>query len=482
MPSLTTNPALPGVAIAMTDEWIKRVIDPQALKAVDGKPLDNAPSASMRGSVSVIPVKGPLSKEPSIWSWVFGGSNYESIARDIRQSLESAEVKTIVLDVDSPGGVVDGCDELSAMIAEANKRKPVIAYIGGMGASAAYWLAASAGRIVANPTAQLGSIGTKTTLVDQTRALDTAGVALYEIESSQSPLKNIDPASEADRLRVKAMLSDLASVFIERVATGRRVSTAKVEQDFGRGDVFIGAKAKKANLADSLGDFETLIAQLTAPPPSASVMTVRANNNPNRGKGMSMKNAKCSSCASDFDDDDDTYCASCKGSKASGLDAQILALTGKENPVEAMGVLSAWKNVASEMVEIRAKAAESEKAAAEMAFDAEIATAKNMRLLAVSDDHKRNKAALAFKGSADAIKGLKSFLSALDPLSAPSAEESAKEKKAEAPEAPVAHGFSDKHMKAFSEISKKTGSAFTPEQLAAHRALLAKTINPSEEN
>jgi ClpP class serine protease len=54
---------------------------------------------------------------------------------------------------------VNGANELAQAIYEARGTKPIVAYVGGSGASAAYWIASAADRIVVSPTAVLGSIG-----------------------------------------------------------------------------------------------------------------------------------------------------------------------------------------------------------------------------------------------------------------------------------------------------------------------------------
>lgn len=102
--------------------------------------------------------------------------------------------------------------------------------------------------------------------------------------------------------------------------------------------------------------------------------------------------------------------------KLSGERAQLLALTGKDNAAEALGVLAGWRESASEVTALKAAAKAQADAQAERDFDAEIEGAKKSSLLAASDEHKRNRAALSYKGKPDAIVSLRGFLGALDPL------------------------------------------------------------------
>ena len=95
---------------------------------------------------------------------------------------------------------------------------------------------------------------------------------------------------------------------------------------------------------------------------------------------------------------------------------ELAKLTDRATLGEAIATVQGWKIAAAEVVALRASM-EQQKAAAEATqFDTELAAAKVAALLAPSDEHKRNRAALAFKGKPDAITSLRSFLSALDPL------------------------------------------------------------------
>jgi membrane-bound ClpP family serine protease len=94
-------------------------------------------------------------------------------------------VSAIVLNLDTPGGAVNGVDELARAIFAARERKRIIAYVGGMGASAGYWLASAASEIVVSDAAILGSIGVRMVAQDTTEADRKSG--RVEFISSQSP-------------------------------------------------------------------------------------------------------------------------------------------------------------------------------------------------------------------------------------------------------------------------------------------------------
>ncbi len=102
--------------------------------------------------------------------------------------------------------------------------------------------------------------------------------------------------------------------------------------------------------------------------------------------------------------------------RINGERVQLLNITGKDSIIEALAVLSAWKESAGEVVTLRAAATKAQAEREGADFDAEIQAAKKSSVLASSDEHKRNKHALSYKGKPDALVSLRSYLGALDPL------------------------------------------------------------------
>jgi ClpP class serine protease len=156
-------------------------------------------------------------------------------------------IKSIVLNIDSPGGAVTGINELSAAVFAARGIKPVVAYVGGMMASAAYWVGSGASQIVMDATAIAGSIGVRMSV--QVQSPDPK-VTTHEIISSASPDKVQDVSTDAGRASAQRIVDDLASVFVGAVANHRGVSAEKVLADFGKGGVMVGAAAVAAGLAN----------------------------------------------------------------------------------------------------------------------------------------------------------------------------------------------------------------------------------------
>ena len=234
---------------------------PQAVAAKLGRNLQNTYSVTERDGVAIIPVTGPLFRYANLFTMISGASSYELIARDFTAALENPQIKGIILDIDSPGGEVNGVSELSNMVFAARGKKPVVAYASGDAASGAYWIASAADEIVVSETSALGSIG----VVGMYQGKSGKSAEAVEIVSSQSPHKRLDPTTDDGRSRLQIRIDSMADVFIETIARNRNVSAENVQNYYGGGDVMIGAKAVSAGLADRIGSLEGLIAELSSP-------------------------------------------------------------------------------------------------------------------------------------------------------------------------------------------------------------------------
>ena len=225
---------------------------PEAIAKEMGRDMKNTYAVSTRGGVAVIPVTGPLFRHANLLTAICGATSYELLAQDFNKALNDPNISAILFDVDSPGGEVNGCSELADMIYKARGKKPIIAYASGSCCSGAYWIASACDKIMAADTAILGSIGVVSIFEKKT----------IEIVSSQSPNKRPDVETEEGKAKIQEHIDALAEVFINKVALHRDISPKDVIENFGGGDVFVGDKAVRIGLADSLASFEAIISDL----------------------------------------------------------------------------------------------------------------------------------------------------------------------------------------------------------------------------
>jgi len=254
VPWVITEPALHNI-LRITN---REDIDIAAVEARLGHTLDNSRTVTMRDGVATIPVTGPIFRRADLFTELSGATSTETMAKDLTTALDDPDVGAIILDIDSPGGEAFGVAELSAMIYAARGQKPITAYVDGLGASAAYWIASAADDIVLSTTAFVGSIGAVIAVRDPTKAKS----ADIEFVSSQSPNKRSDPTTERGKNQIQAIVDALASVFVADVARYRAVTEETVLSDFGQGALVMGQSAVDAGMADRIGSYESLLAHM----------------------------------------------------------------------------------------------------------------------------------------------------------------------------------------------------------------------------
>lgn len=380
------------VAVASRDEFFAEVRE-EALAARSGRPLDNARNVQMRGSVAVVPIHGPLFKHSSMLTKVSATSSYDQLRSDLQTALEDPSVKSILMDIDSPGGEANGCGELANAISEIGKSKPVHAYVGGMGASAAYWIASAASTITCSDTAELGSIGVRMAMVDDRKAQEAEGMRTIDFVSSQSPFKVLDVDKDEDKARLQTRIDALADVFIGNVAKNRGVTASDVKSRFGRGDLLVGQSAVDAGLADRIGNLEETIERLNGANQMKSIVAAM---------GMSASATELEVVEA--------------VNALKNANAKLLAVTECANVELAVSTVAAWKQNAESAIDLKAKLAKQEAEAKEREFSAVLEGAIKSALLPPSSDHKAHAYALSCKDNADAVGSLKKYLETLSPI------------------------------------------------------------------
>ncbi len=245
---------------AIEPDFLKTV-SREALSIKSENALDNTRSVKVRDGTAIIPIHGPITARNTFFSLFAGGTSLETLAKDFREALNNEDVKAILFDIDSPGGVAVGPMEMAEMIYNARSQKPIYSYIGRNGSSVAYWLASATEKIIVNPSALVGSVGVVTTIPVQEQP-DQEGYKNIEIVSSNATLKRPDPRTREGLAEIRRELDGLESTFINSIAKYRSITSEIVKSDFGQGGVVIGSQAVNQNMADALGTYEEVLANL----------------------------------------------------------------------------------------------------------------------------------------------------------------------------------------------------------------------------
>lgn len=216
------------------------------------------------GGVAVIPIKDVLTKEHTFFSFLFGGTSMRDIGDAFQSALDNADVHSIVLDIDSPGGTVDGTEELAARIHAARGQKPIVAVANGMMASAAYWIGSAADQIyIAGQTTEVGSIGVVAAHVDVSEQDKMFGEKYTEITAGK--YKRIasmhKPLSDEGRAYIQSQVDQIYAVFVDTVSRFRGRSVEQV-LEAADGKIFMGQAAVDAGLVDGVATLAVVIEKI----------------------------------------------------------------------------------------------------------------------------------------------------------------------------------------------------------------------------
>jgi signal peptide peptidase SppA len=234
----------------------------------------NLPSAHGGGAVAVIPIYGVIAPRLNLLSDFSGGTTFEALTGQLRDALANKAIKTIVLDINSPGGSVAGATEFAREVMKARTKKPVIAQIQFTGASAAYWLASAATEIQAAPSALIGSIGIYTAHDDISAALAQLGIKRTFISAGDGKEINNEaaPLSEHGLARIQSIIDTAYAQFVGDVVKGRGkgMTAERVKKDW-QAHIYGADQALSLGMIDGIATLDDTIARvMTAAPADGS--------------------------------------------------------------------------------------------------------------------------------------------------------------------------------------------------------------------
>jgi signal peptide peptidase SppA len=230
------------------------------------------------GSVAILPLRGVIANRTNMMSDISGGTSSESFGRMFDAAIADSGVKTIILDVESPGGVVTGTDELSSKIYSARGTKPIIAHVNGYAASAAYWIATAADEMVMTASAEVGSIGVIGVHDDVSAALEKMGVkkTITKAGKFKAEGNSFGPLSEEAMQHRQQVVDSYYDDFVRAVARNRGVSLSAVRDGFGQGRMVRAEAAIAEGMADRIASLDETIARFAnQPAPRRKLATQR---------------------------------------------------------------------------------------------------------------------------------------------------------------------------------------------------------------
>lgn len=259
-------------------EVILAVLGPRIGLTDNGTPLPSpatrSPPAPDAG-IAVLPIYGTLVRRTVGLDAASGLTSYQDIARQLDSAIADPSVAAIVLDIDSPGGESGGVFDLADRVRAAAQIKPVWALANDMAYSAAYAIGSAASRFFVTRTGGVGSIGVIAMHADQSVKDAKDGVRYTTVFAGarKNDLNPHEPISDEAHAFLKREVDRIYGLFVDTVASHRGLTSDAVRAT--EAGVFFGQDAVAAGLADAVGTFDDLLAELTAalsPPPALATV------------------------------------------------------------------------------------------------------------------------------------------------------------------------------------------------------------------
>lgn len=211
------------------------------------------PPYQVKDGVAIIKIRGPLTKEPSFFSFLMGARTYSDIVVQGWQAANDPAVDRIVRDIDSPGGTVAGAFEAAASWEEIAKIKPVSTFASGQFTSAALLIGSPGDEIATVSSTGVGSIGVVTVHADYSAMNERIGEKITYITAGKyKAYGNPDePLSSDARAYFQKRLDRMYALFVDAVSRYRGMTTEQVVAA-ADGKVFLADQARELGLVDRI--------------------------------------------------------------------------------------------------------------------------------------------------------------------------------------------------------------------------------------
>ena len=173
-------------------------------------------------------------------------------------------IKAVYIEINSPGGEVTPSDLIHHMFKKFYQ-EPIVAHIGAMGASGAYYIACACNKIYALPTSMIGSIGVLLQSLNIERLANNLGITPVTIKSDKTPMKDVlspfRPATDEEKAMLLELVEDTYQRFVDIVAEGRNLKREDVIK-LANGSVYTANKALKLGLIDGIAYRDEVAAEM----------------------------------------------------------------------------------------------------------------------------------------------------------------------------------------------------------------------------
>lgn len=210
--------------------------------------------------VAVIKIYGSISMSADTGIFEDSRATPDKLKEALAQAERDSSVKAILLEINSPGGSVVASDEIARAIKETSKKKPVVAWMGEIATSGAYYVATAADYVIADNATITGSIGVISIFPEYSKLLEKLGINVTIVKGGEYKDFSMGyrPMTDEEREMLETLVLEIYDQFLSEVAANRNLSESYV-RSVAEGRIYTGKTAKKLMLVDDIGGKEYAI-------------------------------------------------------------------------------------------------------------------------------------------------------------------------------------------------------------------------------
>jgi protease IV len=186
----------------------------------------------------------------------------DTVVQELKKFADDDSIKAIVIHVNSPGGGVAASEEIYREVKRIRdeKKKRIVASIGTVGASGAYYVSSATNKIYADNGSVVGSIGVISEWVNygdlmRWAKLKPEVLTVGEFKDTGDPTRDLTPAEKA---YLQALIENMYGQFVQAVADGRHAKADEI-RTIANGQVWTGQQALSMKMIDQIGDFQDAV-------------------------------------------------------------------------------------------------------------------------------------------------------------------------------------------------------------------------------
>ena len=206
-----------------------------------------------RDSVALVAITGAIGGG--------GRADANAVVPLIEQACQADRVTELALLIESPGGSPTDADRIAAAMKVCREnKKPVVAVIGAVGASAAYMVAMHADRVYASRYSLVGSIGAITRYVDASGLAERLGLTeqVFKSGSLKGGPSNLSATSPEDAALMKELVDKVGVRFYEELKLARGPALKGDQELLMSGRMWTAEDALALGLIDEVAVLEDL--------------------------------------------------------------------------------------------------------------------------------------------------------------------------------------------------------------------------------